>query len=214
MGQRGLSLCAACAPITLIQCLYSSRSTTEPANNCDILRGKNDFFIPPIKWVVWKSRLSSGNKDTHKLSKGLRVIKFAFPRCWFLIICKDRLLYSPNFSEIRSRRRLALHSDPPTLLCYVFHLSRAFIECIFISNMHKGRCTKCALVITSIFCLNLGIDCLDLSNTILLFEKGTKLWDAQRRWREEERGREREGSVLECFFSSKPFPSQKSIFKI
>lgn len=95
-------------------------------------------FIPPVWWALWESQLSSGNKDCHEVSKGLRVVKsFAFPRRWFLIMCKDPSLYSPNFGEIRSRRRQALHSDPPTLLCYAFHLSLAFIECIFIS-----KCTK------------------------------------------------------------------------
>lgn len=139
-----------------------------------------------------------------KIVARLKSHKVHLPRHWFLIKCKDAAFIIPTLRNEIEKGSLQSTSTWEESFVMLF-------ECIFILNMHKGKCTKCALVITSIFCLNLGIDCLDLSNTILLFEKGTKPWDAQRRW---ERERERERSVLKCFFSSKPFPSQKSIFKI
>lgn len=77
------------------------------------------------------------------------------------------------------------------------------------SNHVQRKSTKCALIIAPRFCLNLHIDRLDLLNFILLFEKGTKLWHAQRRWTfntKKKRG------FLKCFLSSKLFPSQKGIF--
>lgn len=152
---------------------------------------KKLVYYPATKIVVKSRRLKS-----HKVH---------LPRHWFLIKCKDVAFIIPTLRNEIKKGSLQSTSTREESFVMLFHLSEAFIECIFILNMHKGKCTKCALVITSIFCLNLGIDCLDLSNTILLFEKGTKPWDAQRRWRERE-------ERLEMFLQFKAFSISKEHF--
>lgn len=93
---------------------------------------------------------------------------------------------------------------PKHLLFITFHWC-AYWPYLYSNHVQK-KSTKCALITAPRFSLILHIDWLDPLNFILLFEKETKLWYAQRRWTSNTKKR----GFLKCFLSSKLFPSQKA----